>query len=54
MLAIKEDELEKVALEWLEDVGYETINGEEIEPERPNEERSSFEETILKKYIFSY
>ncbi|MHA1221672.1 MAG: type I restriction endonuclease subunit R [Candidatus Heimdallarchaeaceae archaeon] len=51
MLAIKEDELEEAALDWLENLGYTKIYGSEIEPEGPYPERESFEETILKNRL---
>ena len=43
-----EDTIEQAALEWLEGLGYEVINGIEIQPEGEKEERKGFEEVILK------
>jgi type I restriction enzyme R subunit len=42
-----ESELESVALEWLQDVGFEHVSGPSIAPGEPTTERDSYDQTIL-------
>ena len=46
-----ENEIELLALDLLQDQGYEYINGVDIAPESPSAERQTFEEVILKERL---
>ena len=50
-MKINEEELENVALDFFRELDYEVINGPIIEPEGEYQERTSFEETILKERL---
>lgn len=46
-----ENQIELLALDLLQDQGYEYINGVDIAPESPSAERQTFEEVILKERL---
>src|SRR5690554_3019795 len=51
MFKFNEDVLEQVALEWLEELGYEIVNGPDIAPDSKFPERSSYNDVILSKRL---
>ena len=48
---INEEQLEKLALSWFQDSGYEYLQGQEIAPESETPYRSSFAEVLLDKEV---
>lgn len=48
---INEDQLEKLALSWFQDNGYQYLNGKDIAPESDSPYRSSFTEVLLEKEV---
>jgi len=44
---INEDALEKAALGWFAELGYEIVHGPDIAPDSPNSERANYKEIIL-------
>ena len=51
MTTITEDDVEQLAVGWLEDVDWQTVNGLEIAPESGGAERDSFEAVILERRL---
>ncbi len=47
-MPITEDDLEKLCIKWMQELGYEYRNGDEISPKGQAPERQKFAETILK------
>lgn len=50
---INEDQLEKLAISWFQDNGFEYLNGKDIAPESTTPFRNSFREVLLDKEIFT-
>lgn len=50
---INEDQLEKLAILWFQDNGFEYLNGKDIAPESTMPFRNSFREVLLDKEIFT-
>jgi len=50
-MAMTEDDLEKMALDYLIELGYSVINGPEIAPGEPKTERGDYKEVILEKRL---
>ena len=48
MTRIAESEVEEAALDWLAGLGWSVAHGPDIEPDTPGEERSDYEEVVLK------
>ncbi len=48
---INEDQLEKLALSWFQDNGYNYLPGKDIAPESDNPYRTSFKEVLLEKEL---
>ena len=48
---INEDQLEKLALSWFQDSGYQYLNGKDIAPESDTPYRSSFKDVVLDKEV---
>jgi type I restriction enzyme R subunit len=48
---INEDKLERLAITWFQDNGYEYLNGKEIAPESEQPMRASFREVLLEKIL---
>lgn len=48
---INEDQLEKLALSWFQDNGYNYLPGKDIAPESDNSYRTSFKEVVLEKEL---
>jgi len=48
---INEDKLERLAITWFQDNGYEYLNGKEIAPESEQPMRTSFHEVLLEKIL---
>lgn len=46
-----ESEVEDATLEWLERLGYEILNGQEIAPDSPKRERTGYQEVILERRL---
>ena len=51
MTTITENDVEQLAIGWLGDVGWHTINGVEIAPETSNAERDGFEVIVLERRL---
>ncbi|MCT4648467.1 MAG: type I restriction endonuclease subunit R [Carboxylicivirga sp.] len=49
---INENQLEKIALTWFQDTGYNYLNGSDISPETATPYRNDFREVILQKECF--
>ena len=47
MVTITEHDVEQVALDWLSDIGWQRLNGNEIAPESPGAERDDFGDVVL-------
>ncbi|AOM82209.1 type I restriction endonuclease subunit R [Salisediminibacterium beveridgei] len=47
MYQFREEELEQATLEWLEEVGFTTMNGAELAPDGSRPERSSYQDVVL-------
>ena len=47
MTTITENDVEQLALEWLSDIGWQRLNGNEIAPESPGAERDDFGDVVL-------
>lgn len=48
MYTFNEEELEQATLEWLEELGYETIFAPDISPEGEYPERKDYSDVLLK------
>lgn len=51
MTTITEDDVEQLALGWLSDVGWESVNGGDIAPETAGAERDDFGDVILERRL---
>ncbi len=51
MTTITEDDVEQLALGWLLDVGWESVNGADIAPETAGAERDDFGDVILERRL---
>jgi len=47
-MAINESAIEEATLSWFEELGYKTLYGPDIEPEKPDAERAEFTEVVLR------
>jgi len=47
MFKYNESELEVATLEWLEELGYDIVEGPDIAPDGENPERDSFQDVVL-------
>ncbi len=46
-MTINESTVENAALSWFDDLGYETLNGEQIAPDSPHSERNTYSDVVL-------
>jgi len=55
MAKLTESDVEQATLDWLEGLGYTTLNASEIAPDSPNSERQTYADVILRllEYILS-
>ena len=44
---IRESDVEKAALDWFEELGYETLHGPDIAPDEPYAERTTYGDVAL-------
>ena len=51
MPTITEDDVEQLALGWLADIDWSTVNGAGIAPDSPNAERDDFGVVILEEWL---
>ena len=51
MTTITEDDVEQLALGWLSDVGWESVNGADIAPDTAGAERDDFGDVILERRL---
>ena len=51
MSSIAEFDIEKAALDWLTDLGYNVLHGPDIAPDTPDAERSSYSEVVLERRL---
>ncbi len=51
MTTFYESDVEKAALNWLSDLGWNTAFGSDIAPEKPNAERDNFSDCVLKSRL---
>ena len=47
MTTLTEDDVEQLAIDWLSDIGWQRLNGNEIAPESPGAERDDFGDVVL-------
>ena len=51
MTTVTENDVEQLALGWLSDVGWESVNGADIAPDSPNAERDDFGVVVLERRL---
>ena len=51
MTTLSESDVEKVALEWLEGLGWQAAHGPDIGPDGPNAERADFGQVVLERRL---
>ena len=47
-MSLNESTIEKATLSWFEELGYQVLHGPDIEPEKPDAERSEFTDVVLR------
>jgi len=47
-VSLNESTIEKATLSWFEELGYQVLHGPDIEPEKPDAERSEFTDVVLR------
>lgn len=51
MTTITEDDVEQLALDWMSEVGWESVNGADIAPDTAGAERDDFGDVILERRL---